>query len=93
MHIRSVRLGVTSPRMLADRRDAKDMDAYARLRASGVQPKSIEGSAELERFAFTTHEVENRNVITDDVTRRRVTKAFEQAPAPVATPIGPSDAA
>lgn len=65
------------------------MDAYARLVRSGVQPKSIEGSSELERFASTAHEVENRNVITDPQLRRRVSRAFEQAAPPSTTPIGP----
>lgn len=55
------------------------MDAYARLRRNGVQPKSIDGSAELERGASTVHEIENKNIITDARLRQRVTTAFEQA--------------
>lgn len=85
-------LGVTintnvSPRRAKERRESRDMDAYARLRKSGVQPKSIEGSHEIERGASTVHEVENRNIITDPQLRRRVTKAFDEAatssPAPL----------
>lgn len=86
-HLQGIRLGVTSTRMQRDRQESRDMDAYARLRANGMQPKSIEGSAELERFASTTHEIENRNIITDSATRRRVTKVFETAPPPSATPV------
>ena len=63
-HLDSIRLGVTSPRMQQDRTAERDMHAYKRLRANGVQPKGIEGSAELERGASTTHEVEHRNIIT-----------------------------
>jgi hypothetical protein len=92
-HYKSVRLGVTSIRAIKDRQESADMDAYARLRRDGVQPKSITGSAELERFASTTHEIENRNIITDPQVRRRVTSAFETAPPPSTTPIGPPDAA
>lgn len=69
------------------------MDAYARLRRSGVQPKGIDGAAELERFASTTHEIENKNIITDPQVRKRVTQAFETAAPPSAAPIGPLDAA
>jgi len=69
------------------------MDAYARLRKNGVQPKSITGSAELERGASTTHEVEHRNIITDPALRRKVTTMFEQAAPPSIAPLGGSDAA
>lgn len=86
-HYKSVALSGPSPRREAERRESRDMDAYKRLRRSGVQPKSIEGSSEIERFASTTHEVENRNIITDPKLRRRVTTAFETAPPPSTTPL------
>lgn len=92
-HITSIRLGVTSERMVQDRQESRDMDAFARLRASGVQPTAIAGAAELERFASTTHEIEHRNIITDPQLRAKVTRAFEQAPPPSTTPIGPDHAA
>lgn len=37
---------------------AKDRDAYARLRAEGLQPRSVEGSAALEATADHRHEIE-----------------------------------
>lgn len=85
-------LGVTintnvSPQRAKERQESRDMDAYKRLRQSGVQPKSIEGSHELERGASTVHEVEHRNIITDPQLRRKVTAAFEQAPPPSVTPL------
>lgn len=92
-HLDGVRLGVTSIRAVKERQESRDMDAYARLRRNGVQPKSIEGSSEIERFASTTHEVENRNIITDPKLRKRVTSAFESAKDFATKPIGPPDAA
>lgn len=79
--------------MQKDRAADRDMDAYARLRRNGVQPKTIGGSAELERGASTRHEVEHKNIITDPKLRRRVTAAFEQASTPAATPLGGDSAA
>ena len=38
----------------------KDMPAYKRLRKNGVQPKGIDGAAELEARASTVAEVESR---------------------------------
>ena len=38
----------------------KDMPAYKRLRANGVQPKGIDGAAALEAKASTVAEVESR---------------------------------
>lgn len=38
----------------------KDMPAYKRLRKNGLQPRSIDGSAELERRATTEAQVEGR---------------------------------
>ena len=37
----------------------KDMDAYKRLRQDGLQPKSIDGSAEVEKKAKTEFQVES----------------------------------
>lgn len=38
----------------------KDMPAYKRLRANGVQPKGIDGAAALEAKASTVAQVESR---------------------------------
>ena len=64
-----------------------DLDAYQRLVKSGAKPKGIDGAAELERFASTTHEVEHRNIITDDKLRARVTRAFADTAVPAITPL------
>jgi predicted RNase H-like nuclease len=85
-HYRSVRLFGPSQRRTAARQEEADMHAYKRLVASGVQPKQIAGSAELERGASTAHEVENTNIITDPQLRRKVTRIFESAPPPSTTP-------
>lgn len=85
-HYRSIKLYGPSRRRTADRQEARDMDAYKRLRESGVQPKQISGAAELERGASTAHEVEHSNIITDAALRRRVTSIFEKAPPPSTTP-------
>lgn len=37
---------------------ARDRDAYARLRREGLQPRTVDGSAELEATADHRHEVE-----------------------------------
>lgn len=56
--IRSVgvmrRTGATS----REQQLARDRDAYARLRREGLQPRTVGGSAELERTADHRHEIE-----------------------------------
>lgn len=42
-----------------------DREAYRRLRADGLQPPTIRGSAHLERHATTRYEVETGQVFTD----------------------------
>ena len=42
------------------RRWEKDMPAYKRLRKNGLQPRGIDGAAELEKRARTAAEVESR---------------------------------
>lgn len=48
-----------------ERRWEKDMPAYKRLRANGVQPKQIDGSAHLEQRATEKVEVESGFVAAD----------------------------
>lgn len=38
----------------------KDMPAYKRLRKNGLQPRSVDGAAEVERRATTEAQVEGR---------------------------------
>lgn len=42
----------------------KDMPAYRRLRRDGVQPKGIDGCAEVEAKAEAVHEVEQMRLMT-----------------------------
>lgn len=45
---------------------AKDRDAYARLRSEGLQPRTVEGSAEIEATADHRHEIEMGHVFPKD---------------------------
>jgi len=40
-----------------ERNKERDMAAYKRLRSEGIQPKSIDGAATMEREASTSHEI------------------------------------
>ena len=40
-----------------ERAKERDMAAYKRLRSEGIQPKSIDGAAKMEREASTSHEI------------------------------------
>ena len=40
-----------------ERDKERDMAAYKRLRSEGIQPKSVDGSAKMEREASTSHEI------------------------------------
>ena len=46
----------------------QDLDAYKRLRGQGLQPRSHDGAAHLERHAVTAAEVES-GVIREDIAR------------------------
>jgi len=56
------RSGVTAREALLSR----DRDAYARLRAEGLQPRTVEGSAEVEATADHRHEIEMGHVFPKD---------------------------
>ncbi len=43
----------------------EDMPAYRRLRRDGLQPKGVDGAAQLERHAEDRVEIENRLLMTD----------------------------
>jgi hypothetical protein len=88
-HLRGVHLGVTSEQTKALRRDDQDMHAYKRLRQSGVQPRRIAGSAELERGADSAFEVEHASIITNAPERKKMARAIEAAGAhrPSITPV------
>ncbi len=88
-HLKSVALGVTSEQAMQVRQSDRDMHAYKRLVQSGVQPKQVGGSYELERGAASKFEVEKASIITDPVERRKMERAFITAEAfkPNTTPL------
>ncbi len=54
----------------AEKAKDADMSAYKRLRESGVQPKSINGSAHLEKHAETKNEIQAGRVYSSDASRK-----------------------
>ena len=54
----------------ADKAKDADMSAYKRLRESGVQPKSINGSAHLEKHAETKSEIQAGRLYSSDASRK-----------------------
>lgn len=60
MPSRSPEVAATKAR---DGRWQKDMPAYKRLRKDGVQPKSIDGAADIEKRATVKAEVESGQVV------------------------------
>lgn len=87
-HLRGITIATSRPAIQAERREMADMDAYKRLVQSGVQPRQIDGAAELERGAEAKHEVETASLYTDKRKRAKITKAFD-----VASQIPPDHAA
>jgi hypothetical protein len=78
-HVLSLRFGADSTKTLSngfpkdqDTRDGKDMDAYKRLKANGLQPPRWRGSAALEAGATTSLEVERGTVLGP-----KLAKAFQ----------------
>lgn len=66
----------------ADAREVRwnrDMPAYKRLRSHGIQPKGIDGSAELEAKAADKLEIEMGHLFPDKHTRKRVVEAMGEA--------------
>lgn len=55
-----------------------DREAYRRLRADGLQPPTIRGSAHLERHAETAFEVESGGVFPE-ADRKKMTAALKVA--------------
>tara|TARA_E500000081_G_scaffold28301_1_gene32068 strand:+ start:687 stop:1097 length:411 start_codon:yes stop_codon:yes gene_type:complete len=49
----------------------KDMAAYKRLRKEGIQPKSINGSALMERDAATKHEIQAGTLLEGNKTNKK----------------------
>jgi hypothetical protein len=51
--------------MVREKRWERDMKAYSNLRADGLQPPSIDGSALREREGASEYDVEHRPVTID----------------------------
>lgn len=62
-----------------DEKWAPDMDAYARLRSNGLQPKGIDGSATLEKHAETQLEVEMGHLFKNKKERKQAELGMEIA--------------
>lgn len=56
-----------------------DMPAYRRLRANGIQPRGIDGCAELEAKAADRFEVETGHVFKTREERQKVREGMAQA--------------
>ena len=54
----------------AEKAKDADMSAYKRLRQSGVQPKSINGSAHLEKHAKTKSEIQAGRLYSSNASRK-----------------------
>lgn len=73
--------GTAARRTWASGRE-KDIAAYKRLRKDGVQPKGINGSAEIETRAGERHEVEMDRVYVDRSMAKRVTHGLQEVGDP-----------
>lgn len=89
-HYRSLVIaGAPSAKTMEQRRDDADMDAYKRLRKDGLQPRGIEGSAALEKAAFTRNEIETGTLIRNERLAKQAQKAADiMATHDAVTPIG-----
>ena len=54
-----------------ERDKERDMAAYKRLRSEGIQPKSIDGSATMEREATTSHEIKAGTLLQGPLTEKK----------------------
>jgi len=54
-----------------ERAKERDMAAYKRLRSEGIQPKSIDGSATMERDATTSHEIKAGTLLQGPLTEKK----------------------
>jgi len=72
--------GTSARRQWASDRE-RDIAAYRRLRKDGVQPKGINGCAEIEQRAGEQHEVERDVVFADRKMAKRVTQGHADAKA------------
>lgn len=87
-HVRSIKV-IAAPTAQSSRESqlSRDLDAYKRLTATGVQPPNVYGAAELERGAEARHEVEQSAIMLNARDRRLLDKAHAEAPPAAVTPL------
>lgn len=87
-HVRSIKvIAAPSATSRGESQLSRDLDAYQRMTASGVQPPNVYGAAELERGAEARHEVEQASIMLNARDRRLLDKAHTEAPPPALTPL------
>ncbi len=69
----------------------KDVEAYKRLRADGLQPKGTKGAARTEALATTRFEVENNYIIRHKRLAQTVDNAQADIRSAVAVPLEPAE--
>lgn len=81
--------GPPSAQKQAVARDDADMDAYRRFRKDGLQPRSIGGSAALEKAAHAPFEIESGTLARNKKLAEQMQKVSDLAKNPEAfVPIG-----
>jgi len=69
----------THPVELTERQWHRDMAAYKRLRKNGLQPKGIDGCADLETRATTQQEIEMGHIFPTQQQRNEAREGQELA--------------
>jgi hypothetical protein len=67
-----------TPQSATERRWARDMPAYYRLRMQGLQPPRVDGSAALEARGVDRFEIEYGKLATDGVERKAIREAIDR---------------
>lgn len=67
-----------APRTAVERRWARDMPAYYRLRMQGLQPPQVDGSAVLEAKAADKFEIEYGRLASDGIERKAIREAIDR---------------
>jgi hypothetical protein len=68
----------TTPQSATERRWARDMPAYYRLRMQGLQPPQVDGSAVLEAKAADKFEIEYGRLASDGIERKAIREAIDR---------------
>lgn len=67
-----------APQSAVERRWARDMPAYYRLRMQGLQPPQVDGSAVLEAKAADKFEIEYGRLASDGIERKAIREAIDR---------------